>query len=486
MKEEQKAYRSIFKATALFGGVQVFNILLTLIRTKIIAVLLGVNGVGLLGLFNNTLAIISTVTRLGIDQGAIRDISIAQGQGRQKEIVTVVKRWSFFAGLLGSTVTLSLAPQLSQWSFGTEKYTMAFCWLACTLLFDALSKAQLSIFQGLHKLKTLARANLVGATVSLIISIPIYYFYQIDGIVPAIIMTYICSFLFTTYYYRKEKIEEKSMPAKEICYQGKGMMVLGVMLTISGFITTLGSYLFNIYLSRNGGLQDVGLYQAGFNLVEKYIGLIFVAMSTDFYPKLAAVSNDNAQMEQMVNQQAIIGLLIICPIICIFLPTAPLIIQLLLTNEFITIIPFITWAVLGNIFKVASFSLGYILFAKGDSKAFVFTAFLFNTILLIINGIGYQFGNISGLGISFFIYYLLHLCFMYLFVKYRYHITYNKTTFIILIKVLLLSCGTFICILFGGDYKYVICIPIIIYTCIYSFKQLDNYLNFTGYIKNRK
>ena len=51
--EQQKEYRSIVKTTALFGGVQAFQVLLTLVRTKVVALLLGVDGVGLLGLLIN-------------------------------------------------------------------------------------------------------------------------------------------------------------------------------------------------------------------------------------------------------------------------------------------------------------------------------------------------------------------------------------------------------------------------------------------------
>ena len=43
--EQQKEYRSIVKTTALFGGVQAFQVLLTLVRTKVVALLLGVDGV---------------------------------------------------------------------------------------------------------------------------------------------------------------------------------------------------------------------------------------------------------------------------------------------------------------------------------------------------------------------------------------------------------------------------------------------------------
>lgn len=426
MKEEQKAYRNIFKATALFGGVQAYNILLTLIRTKIVAVLLGTAGIGILGLFNNTINIISTLTRLGIDQGAIKDISISANSNKLPQTTTVVKKWSIFTGLSGAVITFFLAPLLSQWSFGDKSYTTAFYWLSCTLLLDTLSKGQLAIFQGLHKLKILVKANLSGATVSLILSIPIYYLWGKEGIVPAIIITYICTFIFTTYYYRKENIPSDSLSLKEIYHQGKGIVNLGIMLTISGFIVTLGSYLFNIYLSQHGGIKDVGLYQAGFNLIEKYIGVIFMAMAADYYPRLAAVNQDNQEINKMINQQGIANLLILCPIICIFIPTAPLIVRILLSKEFLPIIPFLSWAIIGIIFKVISNIFGYTLIVKNCTKAFLLFEITSCVITLCSNIIGYTLWSIEGIGIAFLFSYICFFFPIYLFTKYKFNFQINQ------------------------------------------------------------
>ena len=45
MTEEQSSYRQIVKATSVFGGVQGFNILISIIRSKVVAVLLGPAGI---------------------------------------------------------------------------------------------------------------------------------------------------------------------------------------------------------------------------------------------------------------------------------------------------------------------------------------------------------------------------------------------------------------------------------------------------------
>ena len=155
--EQQKEYRSIVKATALFGGVQAFQVLLTLVRTKVVALLLGVDGVGLLGMFNNAISMVQSITGLGINQGGVKSLSSAEDPRKAAQIATLIRQMSLYAGLLGAVVVLALSPWLSQWSFGTRDFTGAYMWLACTILFDTLTKGELAIFQGFRRLRILAQ-----------------------------------------------------------------------------------------------------------------------------------------------------------------------------------------------------------------------------------------------------------------------------------------------------------------------------------------
>ena len=50
-EEKKNIYRTIVKATGLFGGTQVFTILCSIIKTKLVAIWLGAEGVGIIGLY---------------------------------------------------------------------------------------------------------------------------------------------------------------------------------------------------------------------------------------------------------------------------------------------------------------------------------------------------------------------------------------------------------------------------------------------------
>ena len=121
--------RMAMKAMGIFGGVQVIGILCSIIRTKLVALWIGPVGIGLFGLFNNALEMLSTGTNLGIRSSSVRDISQATDRRDQALIarmVTVVRKWSMWLGLAGALLTLMLAPLLSHITFGDSEHIWGF------------------------------------------------------------------------------------------------------------------------------------------------------------------------------------------------------------------------------------------------------------------------------------------------------------------------------------------------------------------------
>ena len=56
------SYNHILRYTGLFGGVQGLNILVGVVRNKLVAMILGPDGMGLISLFNSTLKLMSDST----------------------------------------------------------------------------------------------------------------------------------------------------------------------------------------------------------------------------------------------------------------------------------------------------------------------------------------------------------------------------------------------------------------------------------------
>src|ERR1035437_29773 len=486
MKEDQSSYRQITKATSLFGGVQVFNIIIAIIRSKFNAVLLGPIGMGIAGLLNSTTDLIGGLTELGLGKSAVRDVSSANGTGdkiRIATVVTVLRRWVWVTGTLGVLIMLVLSPWLSQLTFGNRDYTLAFIWISITLLFTQLTSGQLAILQGMRKLQYLAKASLSGSALGLIITIPLYYRFGIKGIVPAIIFTSVISLLLSYYFAKKVKIESVKVSLVSTLAEGKNMLILGFMISLSGLTALGASYIVRIFISKTGSVEQVGLYTAGFAIINTYVGLVFTAMGTDYYPRLSAVAHSNELCKQAINQQAEIALLILAPILMVFLVFIKWVTIILYSKKFISVDEMIHWAALGMFFKAATWSIGYILLAKGASKIFFWNELFGNIYLLGLNILGYHFLGLTGLGISFMVGFLLYFIQVFVLSKIKYQFSFDSAFIRIFAFQFLLAISCFIIVKIAGKpYSYISGMGLIMISVWYSYKELDKRLGIKSII----
>ena len=481
MSKTKDSYIKIMKATSLFGGVQVFNILISVIRSKVIAVLVGPIGFGIIGLLNSTLNIIGDFTKIGLDTSAVKEISqCASNQDNEKvnEIISVLEKVIWITGSIGALITLIFSKAISKITFGTTEYTFAFVWLSIAILFTQLTKGKIAILQGLRQHKKLASANLIASTLSLILSLPLYYFFKVDGIVPAIIVTAIITFFIFKLISSKSKVPNLKFTTKQLFGKSKAMLLLGATMSFTSLIVAITAYLIQIYIRNNGGLEDVGFYTAGFLIVNAYVGMIFNAMSTDYFPRLAAINEDNEQINIAVNQQADVALLLITPVITIFIVFAPLIINFLYSSEFAVILGFVTFGVLGTFFKAISFSMGYVIIAKGHSKVFIKTAIVFNIFMLLISIYSYKMGGLTGLGIGFLIYYFIHFLSVKIITKHLYGLSFNRGFYKTFFVCASLCLAGYMSTLVESNYlRYTLMGIFIICSCLYSLIQFHKKMN---------
>lgn len=480
-KNETSSYRSIFKATSLFGGVQIWKILITIVQTKFVALILGPGGMGIKGLYTSATSLIQSITAMGLSNSAVRDVSQANGTGdikRVSYVVAVLRKIVWITGLLGMVTVIVLSPVLSKTTFEDYSYTIPFIILSVTLLLHQLTAGQNVILQGTRKLKYLAKAGIIGSIISLIITVPFYYLWGVKGIVPTIVLESLSLFILAWFFARKVKFEPVKVSMKESLREGRGMMSLGLVMTYNSMLVLGCSYVIRVFITRTGGIGDVGLFNAGFAVVNTYVGLIFSAMTTDYYPRLAAVSHDNLKFGEVVNQQLEVALLIIGPMLLFFLLIAPWAVIALYSTKFLPIVGYMKWASLGIIFKTISWAISYQFIAKGDKKAFAINETVINIISLATKIIGYYLWGVTGLGISFCITFVIYTLIVYGVAhrKYEYMLA-TEVKKLTLIQLVCLVTVFLLLYLWQIWWAYLISGVILIIGCYYSYRELDKRLN---------
>lgn len=489
MSKVQSSYRQIFKATSILGGVQFFIIIISVVRSKAIAILLGPTGMGIVSIFTSTIALIGQITNFGLGTSAVKNIAVASESGdmeRLAKTTSIFRRLVLLTGLLGFIVALSIAPFLSEIAFGNKKYTIAFLLLSVTLLFTQLGTGQNVILQGLRKIHSMAKATAVGSFFGLVVSLPLYYFWKLDGIVPAMIFTSIITLLLSWFYVRKINLPKYEINKSDFKTESKDMLQMGLLISFSSIITLVVAYVVRIYINNTGGLSDVGLYTAGFAIINTYVGMVFTAMATDYYPRLANVANDNELAKSTINEQAEIAILILSPILVVFLVFVKWGIILLYSKDFIAVIPMVHWATLGVFFKALSWPIGFIFLAKGSSKVYFWNELLANIYILITNVLGYYYFGLTGLGISFLISYLIYFIQVLLTGNklYQFQLSSNLIKIFTLQFSIALAC--FVAIYcFSASISYSIGVILIVLSSWLSFKELEKRLEFMDIIKDK-
>ena len=302
--KENEGYKNAFKSTALFGGVQIFTIILKVAKSKLVALWLGTTGYGIMSLFFTATNLISSITNLGLQSSAVREIASAHGQNDEEflsKTVKAINRWVLVMGIIGAFLTIIFSSLISRWLFDNNAYVISIILLSSVVLLTGIWNQQQCILQGTRNLILLVRAGVFGSLASFLCSVPIFYFFREDGIAWAIIMTVLASTVVTYFYASKVKLVKVQQTPKESFTLGLMAVKLGLAMSITGIVANLIEFVLRSYITRLGGIEDVGLYGAGWAINAQYLGLIFTAMAKDYYPRLSQKSSDNKALKAMVN-----------------------------------------------------------------------------------------------------------------------------------------------------------------------------------------
>lgn len=478
MSEDKSGYRQIMKATSIFGGVQVFQIMIGIFRSKFIAVILGPAGMGLSGLLQAGTGMIAGLTNFGLSSSAIKNISAAQAEEDEEKVgrvIAVFRRLVWATGLLGLIVTLGLSSFLSQLTFGNKDYTWAFALLSITLLINQISAGQGVLLRAMRQVKLMAKSSIIGSVLGLVTTIPLYYFFGMDGIVPALIIAAFTSLFLTWYFASRLSFKKIKVDFTTVKLEGKEMLTMGFMISLSGIITLAFSYLVRIFISNYGSVDDVGLYNAGFAIVNTYVGMIFTAMATDYYPKLSGVAHDVDKMNQTINQQAEIAILILSPIILVFIVFIKWVVFLLYSEAFLPVNQMILYAAVGMLFKALSWAIAFVFLAKSASKFFFWNELITNIYMLGLNLTGYYWYGLTGLGVSFLVTYVLYAFQVYLVSirLFNFKIDSELVKIFFLNLTLTVICLLVVLLIMDSYLMYLIGLVLILVSAIYNLINLD-------------
>ena len=427
-KETSNSYSHILKYTSIFGGVQGLVILIGMVRNKLIALLLGPQGMGLMALFNSTVRLISDTTGLGLGMSAVRELSRLYDEEHHEELksrIELIRSWSLITACLGFVLCVVLSPLINHYSFSWGNHTLHFMLLAPIIALTALSAGELSILKATRKLRRLAEISIYGVLCALATSVPLYYIFGESAIVPSLIIIALSQFIITitySFHYYPYRVHFDSDTFSE----AKPMLRLGISFLGAGIMGSGSDFIVRSFLNYEGSLDDVGLYNAGYMITMTYAGVIFSAMETDYFPRLSSVNNNVEERNLLVNRQLEVSLLLISPLLILLMSTLPIALPLLYSDAFLAVLPMVKVAIFAMFMRSLELPVAYITLSRGDSKAFFLLETTYYLLFIMMFWLGYKYAYLFGVGLGLVVTGLLFNIILYAFAYQKYSFCISK------------------------------------------------------------
>ena len=444
MTEAKASYHRILRSTSIIGGASFINIAIGVLRTKVLAVLLGPAGVGLASLYTGLMGTASTVATMGL--GPVGTRQIAQAYSKEDPHAIMVARRALFWGTMvlagaGGLVVWSLRSILAVYTLGNASYSGAVGWLSIGVALSVAGASQGALIQGMRRIGDIARLSVFGSIIYTALGIGFLWRWGKAGLVAYILVGPLTSFVLGhVYVSRLPKAGTEAVTLPELTREWKMLLHLGLAMVGAGLVQQLAQLWIRIDVARVLGAQSLGQYQAAWTISVYYVTFVLGAMGTDYYPRLTGVIHDPKAAGRLVNEQTEVAALLSAPVFIAMMAVTPWVIHLLYAASFTPAIEILRWQVLGDVLKVPSWPLGFLILAAGDGKTYFLTE---TAAWLVIAGLITGLAPTMGLqitGIAYLVNYALYLPLMYWLARRRIGFQWSRS-------VLFLSGATFaICV----------------------------------------
>jgi PST family polysaccharide transporter len=332
----------------------------------------------------------------------------------------------------------------------------------------------------MRRIGDIARLSVFGSAINTLLGIGLLWRWGNAGLVAYILAGPLASFVLGhVYVSRLPKAKAEAVTLPELTSEWKMLLHLGVAMVGAGLVQQLAQLWIRIDVARVLGAQSLGQYQAAWTISMQYVSFVLGAMGADYYPRLTGVIHDPKAAGRLVNEQTEIAILLSAPVFIAMMAVASLTIHLLYAASFTPAIEILRWQVLGDVLKVASWPLGYLILAAGDGKTF----FLSETASwIVLTGILTGLVPAIGLpitGIAYLAMYVFYLPLMYWLAHRRIGFQWSRPVLLLSVTAFVLCVGVDVITTITRWGTLIGCVVAIIFA-IFSLGRITHMSNLGG------
>ncbi|MCS0213470.1 O-antigen translocase [Vibrio alginolyticus] len=388
-----------------------------LVINKAISVFIGPSGLALIGQFQNSLTVVQTIAKGGINTGVTKYTAEYKEEKDRKVL------WSTaFSITLLSSVTVSFflfifSEKLSEYIFSTKNYSYVISVLAFILILFTINQLFLSILNGKKEIKKYISINISQSLYGLFSTTLLIYFFALDGALLALVTNQSIVFVIMISKYNKASLINRDILRLNFSklYTNK-LLKYSLMTLVTAFTIPVSSLIIRNYIGDNLSWDDAGYWQAITYISTMYLMVITTALSTYYLPRLSELNSARELKLELIQGYKIIIPLVICLSVIIFI-LKDFIVWLLFSEEFKPMLVLFKWQLVGDVLKIASWLLSYLIVAKAMMKHYIISEIFFALSLTVLSMIFVEKFGLVGVTYAYAINYVIYYFMMFIIVK---------------------------------------------------------------------
>lgn len=370
---------------------------------KVIAVFSGPAAFGIFGQFLSFVNLIQLSSGGAFSSGVVKYSSEYHHQRKRLNIFlqTALKAAIFSSFAIGALIAL-FSKQLSYYVFQSHEYWWVLVAFGTTLFGYTLNQLFISIFKGLNYIKRYAKVTILGAFFSLILISSLTYFFSTKGILLGYVFSQLCMFLAGYIFIKKTSLHISLFRLKINYVELKKLMLFALMPITSAILFPLAEIFLRNHIANNSSWNEVGNWQAVLRISDAYLVLIVAVISNYALPKYSRLNSKEELKKEVFS--LIIKLVPVAIVLGFIIFTLKhYIILILFSEKFLSAEPLFYYQLIGDVFKVASYIIAYILIAKSLVRTYIVLELIFTSSYLILSIFCFNLYELIGLTMAFMI-----------------------------------------------------------------------------------
>jgi PST family polysaccharide transporter len=369
---------NIVRASFYTAASTAARLLAGLVVIKLVAWFAGPEGVGRLGQFMSLMSLLAVLAGGGISAGIVKYVAeYRDDQQRLARLLGAALWYALGASLLMGAATLVFSQPLARWLLGDGRYTDLIRVLAVAQLGIALANYVLAVINGFMDVRRLALVQIAGSVLNVAMVAWLAHWLQLYGALLALVLGQALWLAVGLPVWWRSPYFQRSMLRLRFDREMIGRLAgFSVMTLTAALVSPLVNIAVRDHLAAQFGWEQVGYWQAVSKVSDAYLLFITTAINVYYLPKLASIEGRSLLIAEMRNAYRFLLPLVAVLALAIFIARG-WVTWLLFSEGFSPANALYGPQLAGDVIKIASFILSYLMLAKAMTRLFVVSECVF-------------------------------------------------------------------------------------------------------------